>query len=145
MEELTSVFRRLESVPTEVLAAAREAYAWRSVATAIAEVEFDSAIDNDDGLIGVRDAGSERRLRFRGPGSVVNVSVIDGGRRLVGRFEPAMAGSVVLRQPGRASIRAQVDALGQFLFEDLSQGAISLRPIPTDPALPQFETEWVTM
>jgi hypothetical protein len=144
-EEVVSVLRRAEPAPPEVLAAARDAYAWRRTVVAIAGLEFDSVIDDDDDLARVRDAGSERRLRFRGPSGTVEVTVIDGGRRLVGRFEPPVQGSVMLRHAGGSTATTAVDELGWFFFEALPQGAISLRPVPADPAASVFETEWVTV
>jgi hypothetical protein len=144
-EEVVSVLGRAEPPPAEVVAAAAAAYEWRSVAAAIAGLEFDSVLDDDDDMVRVRDSGSEWRLRFRGPGRVVDVSVIDGGRRLVGRFDPPLIGSVLLRQAGGSTSTAKVDDQGRFFFDDLPRGAISLRPLPTYAATPDFDTEWVTM
>jgi hypothetical protein len=144
LNEVVLALRRAETVPPEVIAAANAAYAWRSVATAIAGLEFDSAVDSDDGMVGVRDVGSERRLRFRYPGRVLDVSVIDGGRRLVGRFQPPLVGAVVLRRPGGVTTTTGVDDLGQFLFDEPPRGPISLRSVPADPDIPGFDTEWVT-
>src|ERR1700737_2390399 len=94
LQEVVAVFREAERVPASVVAAAKSALSWRSVAAAIADLEFDSAVDDDD-LVRVGDAGSERRLRFRGDRCVAELSVIDGGSRLIGRLDPPMPGSVV--------------------------------------------------
>jgi hypothetical protein len=143
-EEIMAVLREVEPVPAGTVAAARAAYAWRSVAEAIAYLEFDSAVDDDD-LARVRDSGSERRLRFRSDGRVAEISVIDSGRRLVGRLEPPLAGSVQLRHPGSPDVAVQVDSLGQFLFDDLSPGTVRIRALPDDPKAAGFQTEWVTL
>jgi hypothetical protein len=120
------------------------AFSWRSVAVSIAGLEFDSAVD-DDGLARVRDAGSERRLRFCGDGRVVEVVLIDNTRRLAGWIDPPLAGSVELRSSDGATLSAPVNELGQFFFDSIRRGAISLRNIPADAKLGEFETEWVTI
>ncbi|HYA45678.1 MAG TPA: hypothetical protein VED59_08720, partial [Acidimicrobiales bacterium] len=136
--------RRVGTATPEIVAAAKAAFAWWAVAGAIAGLEFDSAVDDDD-LARVRDAGSERRLRFHGRGRVVEVRVLDNGTRLVGRVAPPVAGSMVLRYPDGASLSTPVDNLGQFFFDTLRRGAMSLRPMTADPAIGDFETEWVTI
>ena len=94
---------------------------------AIAGLEFDSAVDDDDDLARVRDAGSERRLRFRGAGRVVEVVLVDNTRRLAGQIDPPLAGSVVLRHSDGATLTAPVNHRGQFFFDSLRRGAFSLR------------------
>jgi hypothetical protein len=144
LEALRSVRRRLEPVPPAVVEQAMAAFAWRSVAASIAGLEFDSAVDDDE-LARVRDAGSERRLRFRGPGRVIEVVLVDNARRLAGRIEPPLAGSVMLRHSDGATSTAPVNEHGQFFFDTLRRGAFSLRNVPADRALSDFETEWVSI
>lgn len=143
LAEVAGVLRRAEPVPADVVARARSALAWRSVAVSIAGLEFDSAVDDDD-LARVRGPGAERRLRFRSPEGIVQMSVIDGGRRLVGRLEPRLASSVTLRHPA-GSASAPVDGLGQFFFEALPRGSVSLSCVPEGAGRPGVETEWVTL
>jgi hypothetical protein len=146
LAELVSLRRRVVPAPPEAVAAAKAAFAWRGVARAIAALEFDSAVDDDDDdLARVRAAGSERRLRFHGRGRLVEVSIVDNGRRLAGRVVPPLAGSMALCYPDGASLSSPLDDLGQFFFDALRHGTVSLRPVPTDPAAGGFETEWVTV
>ena len=144
LDEVVAVLRAAQPVPAAVVAGAKTAYGWRSVMTAVADLEFDSAIDEDD-MARVRTTRTERRLRFRGSDRVAELSVIDGGQRLAGRFDPPFQGSVVLRHPGRPDVDTALDPLGQFLFENLPRGAISIRAVPADPGQPGFQTEWVTI
>jgi len=74
LAELRSLVHRMGTTPPALVAAAKAAFSWRSVAAAIAGLEFDSAVDGDD-LARVRDGGPERRLRFRCPNHVVEVTV----------------------------------------------------------------------
>jgi hypothetical protein len=142
--EVAMVLNRAERVPEAAMAAAKSAFGWRSVMAAVAGLEFDSAVDDDD-LARVRDAGSERRLRFRGLHHLAEVSVIDGGQRLIGRLEPPVFGEVVLRHPGAPDVTTSVDSLGQFMFESVPQGSISIMTVPADPSIPLQQTEWVTI
>ena len=144
LAEITTFLRHAEPVPELVLSAAKTAYGWRSVVAAVADLEFDSAVDDDD-LARVRMATADRRLRFGYQGATLEVSIIDAGRRLVGRLDPAHGGSVLLRHPGRPDTRTSPDRLGQFLFEDLPKGPMSIRAVPADPDAPGFQTEWVTI
>ena len=105
------------------------------VATAIAGLEFDSAVDDDD-LARVRDGGPERRLRFRCPNHVVELTVAENNRALAGRVDPPFAGTVVLRHPDGVWLSAAVNQLGQFFFDAVPRGSVSLRPVTTDGALP---------
>jgi hypothetical protein len=141
---LSSARGRTEPAPTAVIEAAKAAFSWWSVAAAIAGLEFDSAVDDDD-LVRVRDSGSERRLRFRGEDRVVEIVLIDNARRLAGRIEPPLIGSVVLRHADGAESSAPINNLGQFYFDKLRRGAMSLRPVPSDGTRVGFETEWVTI
>jgi hypothetical protein len=144
LSEITRFLRSAEPVPELVLSAARTAYGWRSVVAAVADLEFDSAVDDDD-LARVRMASAERRLRFRCRATTVEVSIIDAGRRLIGRLDPRCASSVVLRHPGRPEVLAEVDELGQFMFEGLPRGPMSIRTLPAGAELTGFQTEWVTI
>ncbi|HET6964221.1 MAG TPA: hypothetical protein VFH58_05570 [Acidimicrobiales bacterium] len=144
LSEVVSVLRQVEAPPAAVLAGAKTAYGWRSVVLAVADLEFDSAVDDDD-LARVRTGTSERLLRFRTARTVAELSVIDGGRRIVGRLHPPIPGVVMLRHPGRPDCEAEVDDLGQFLFENVPRGAVSVQALPADPAHAGFQTEWVTL
>ncbi len=56
LAELRSLACRIGPTPPALVEAARAAFSWRAVATAIAGLEFDSAVDDDD-LARVRDGG----------------------------------------------------------------------------------------
>jgi hypothetical protein len=144
LSEIMTFLRAVEPVPAAVLSGARTAYGWRSVVAAVADLEFDSAVDDDD-LARVRTGAAERQLRFRAPGVTAEISVIDGGRRLVGRLSPGFDGCVLLRHPGRPDVKAGLDPHGQFLFEGLPRGPMSIRAVPTSPDAAGFQTEWVTV
>jgi hypothetical protein len=143
LDEAVRVLRDAEPVPTAVMAQARGAFAWRNLSAAIAELEFDSAVDNDD-LARVRGRNEERRLSFRGPDLTVELSVTDGGRRLVGNITPVRAATIELRNPQRTQTTS-VDDRGSFLFERIPRGSVSLRCTMAGGEARDIETEWVTL
>jgi hypothetical protein len=141
--ELRDSMRRT-APPRDVVQQAREAFAWRNVALAVAEIAYDSVVDADDDLARVRGVQAERRLTFQGPDAVVDMSVLDGGDRLVGNVRPASGGTVELRHSGGTETVA-VDERGTFYFERVPRGAISVRFDPPGDASNGFVTEWVTI
>jgi hypothetical protein len=145
LAELRALRRRAEPAPPGAVAAAVAAFRWRSVAGAIAGLEFDSVVDDDDQLARVRDSAAERRLRFVGAGRAIEVALVDNNRALAGRVDPPLPGSMVLRHPDGATLSVPVDETGQFFFEAVGRGPVSLRPVPADGAAGDFETEWVTI
>lgn len=131
-----------EPPPVDVVRQAKAAFAWRDISMGLAVLDYDSAVD-DDGLARVRSGTRDRQLTFRGPLGTIEVSVLAGGQRLVGRVEPVGAGAVVLRQPS-GTRTAAADRFGQFIFESIDRGPVSIRWQPEDSA-DGFDTEWVTV
>ena len=52
---------------------------------------------------------------------------------------------MVLRHSDGVTSTAAVNHRGQFFFDSLRHGAFSLRNVPADRGLGDFETEWVTI
>ena len=143
--ELAGVMERAEPIPVDVVWQAKTAIAWRDISAHIAELEYDSIIDDDERFARVRGvASAERVLRFRGADAVAQLVVLDGGRRLVGQLEPASFRSVEVRRPSGSTL-IEVDREGNFLVERLARGPVSLRCLPANPAAAPFETEWVAI
>jgi hypothetical protein len=145
LQELMALRSRTEAAPPGVVAAAVAAFRWRSLVAAVAGLEFDSLVDDDDQLARVRGPGGERRLRFVGAGRAIDVALVDANRGLAGRVDPPVLGSMVLRRADGTTLSAPVDEHGQFFFEAVRRGPVSLRPAPADGTLGDFETEWVTI
>jgi hypothetical protein len=148
-ERLMAVLRRLvattDAVPPRVAAAARAAYSWRTLGAALAELAYDSAVDERalDGVRGI--AGEGRFLSFEAPGVRVEMEAISFGshRRVRGEVAPPHPGPVEFRQP-RRSVTRVADGMGQFLVDDLGAGPLSLRwPGHLDDA--DVVTDWVLL
>ena len=113
--------------------------------TQIAALEYDSAVDDDDdNLARLRGAGPDRLLRFRTGVDVVELAVIDGGRRLLGRVPPQRFQMVELRRPD-ATTAVEVDPSGRFLVDPVTPGVLSVRCLPVEGGGEPFQTEWVAI
>src|SRR5258708_4387094 len=106
-DELEAQLRRLagglEPVPAELVAAAIEAFTWRDPDAELAELVFDSLLDQDAATL-VR-GGQERLFSFRsGERSVdLEVTVIGAWRTLIGQVTPPSPAAVSVRHRDRAA------------------------------------------
>lgn len=142
LARLTGLAARLDPVPADVAAAARASLAWARVASELADLVYDSAVDDGE-LVGVRGGG--RQLTFEGPGLTVEIEVAPGGGRLVGQLVPPQAAQIEVRHLG-GSLNLESDALGRFSAERISPGPVSLRCRASDTAAwPPTATDWVAI
>jgi len=135
---LAAALPQADPVPDVVTAFATAAYGWRTIDAELAELVFDSAVDE---LVGVRSEGDTRQVTFRAPGVEIEVTVLaEGVRRIVGQLVPAQAAEIELRYQGR-SRTTHGDSLGRFTFSDVPTGPISLRCRLADSQTVQ--TDWL--
>lgn len=126
-EELLAALGRAlneaEPVPRAVSEYARAGFGWRTLDAELAELVFDSAVEE---LVGVR--GEEtRQVTFRSPGLEIEVAVLDeGSRRIIGQLVPPQATAIEMRHDGH-SVETRSDDLGRFTFDGVPTGPISLR------------------
>jgi hypothetical protein len=131
--ELRQLGRLLDPVPADVLFAARGSLAWRRVDAELAELSFDSLVDGDLELAGVRSGDdSVRMVSFDGPDLSVEVEVAGLGdhRQLVGQLVPPQAATIQLRSPSlgaAAGPDTRADTLGRFTLDLGTSGPASLR------------------
>lgn len=127
--------RDLPPIPAHLTAAARDAYAWRTVDVQLAELLFDSA---NDALVGVRGTSTERRsFRFGAGEFVIRVHLTPA--TLIVMVEPPL--SVGCRVVGEQSSRDhRTDELGELVVDapDL--------PVRIEVDLPNgtVVTPWIT-
>lgn len=142
LERLKTIASFVEKPPADVIAAARSAFGWRTSDLELAELVYDSWLD-DQALAGIRATGAPRRLTFEAPDLTldVEVEVVEGGAcQLVGQVLPARPGIVEVRHREH-SLSVPVDRLGRFSVQQLPAGHISLRCRPEGAAT--VDTAWV--
>lgn len=144
LARLAELLARVEPVTEEVVTAARGSFAWRGPDADLAELVYDSAVDEDP-LVGVRGGGSARQLTFEGQGLTVDMEVASPDRRVVGQLVPPRAARIELRHP-KGSRFVDTDDHGRFQVDGLPHGPVSLRCRPADaPDAPGTTTDWLVI
>lgn len=125
LRELSAALAEAAEVPPEFLAAARAAYAWRTVdAELVLLTSYDSFLD--EGLAGrARSAAIARQLVFDAEGFSVQVEVTGAG--VTGQVLPGGPGRVELLTAGGVAERAEFDELGCFLLGPPPPGPVRFR------------------
>lgn len=135
-EELKSALEAADSVPEDVIAAAKGSFTWRTVDAELAELVFDSATDE---VVGVRGDATERQVTFRTDDLEIEVMVT--GRRITGQLVPPQVATVELIA-GEDARTVEVDESGAFTFDDVPMGPVSLRTRVGDTTI---TTEWTVL
>ena len=145
LDALREVVRKADPVPSDVEDAARATFTWRTIDAELAELAYDSLLD-DDRLAGVRGDSAPRALTFEGPSFGVELEVAeDGGlRRLLGQLVPPGPAQIEVRHSG-GLLRLAADAVGRFAASGVAPGPVSLRCIVQGSDGPPLETAWVTV
>jgi hypothetical protein len=143
LTELRGLAARIDPVPEGVLDAARETLAWRTIDAELAELTYDSVLD-DARVAAVRSGEESRLLTFEVPSLTVELEVVGEGerRQLNGQIVPAGAGRVEIRHTSGV-IEVEADDLGRFAAGDVPRGPLSLR-LHLEGA-PPVTTDWVTL
>ncbi|GAA1870798.1 hypothetical protein GCM10009836_59340 [Pseudonocardia ailaonensis] len=99
--------------PSDVTAAAKALFTWRTVDAELAALVFDSLVDEEE--LQVRSVAGPRTVAFAAGDTEIEIEIVPGaeGRRLVGQTVPAAAAEVEISVDGRSST-AVVDQLGRF-------------------------------
>lgn len=145
-EELRRAAARFDPVPGELLQAAVEAFTWRTIDAELAELVFDSLVDQDEMSL-VRGPQLRRLLSFEAGGLTIDLEVTgtSSSRGLVGQLIPARQASVEIRV-GASAIAVDADELGRFRAETVPAGPMSLRcsEAPGEPGT-AVVTDWVSI
>jgi hypothetical protein len=138
LDRLATALSQADPVPAAVTEFAKAALSWRTIDAELAELVFDSVVDE---LVGVRSEGDTRQVTFRAPGVEIEVAVLaEGARRIVGQLVPPQEAEIELRYGGESRATLS-DSLGRFTFQDVPAGPISLRCKLADDHTVQ--TDWM--
>ena len=145
LARLTGVVRRIDAVPEEVLQAARGSYTWRTIDSELAEIAYDSLLD-EDALARVRSGAQPRQITFEASDLTIEleVAVVADRRRIVGQLIPTQPAAVDIRHPsGRLSVEA--DELGRFVAEGTIVGPVSLSCTLEGGERKTVNTDWIVI
>lgn len=139
-ELLAEAMDLADPVPEHVVAAAKEAYTWRTIDAELAELVYDSASQEP---VGVRGEAAARQVTFRAPGVEIEIMVMSAEtRRLVGQLVPPQQATVQLRH-GDSVREVDSDNLGRFSFTDVTTGAVQV--VVVTPEGNRVVTEWTVL
>ena len=148
MLELRSLLSRLDPVDPRLVEQARSAFTWRSLDAELAELSFDSLVDQEV-LAGVRQDAT-LAPRMLGFGAVVDgeefsieLEVVGSGRRpvLVGQLVPPAAATVELQAGDGTVGSVEADELGRFQVDSVPRGPARLVVRHRDRVV---QTTWVS-
>lgn len=143
LADLAAAIDAADPVPDAVLEAAKVSYTWRTVDAELAELVFDSAVEE---LAGVRSGEeSTRQITFRAPGVEIEVAVMsEGARRIIGQLVPPQQAEIELRF-GTETRTVNSDNLGRFTFHEVPVGPISLRCLLGGDDATVVQTDWMLL
>ncbi len=136
LDLLRATASQVDPVPDTLVAMAKESFTWRTIDAELAELVFDSLVDEVVGVRGVGGAGQARAMSFETAGGAIEIEVDQG--HLVGQVAPAAAVLVELRHPG-GTIVDHSDVVGRFRFDGVPRGPVR---ITVSGAGPTISTDW---
>jgi hypothetical protein len=145
LAELSAAAAVHDPVPAGVLAAAKASLTWRTIDTELADLAFDSSVDESPVL--VRGPGSdEQLLTFETDELSVDLQVTrrGDGRRLVGQLAPAGIAEIEVRTASGVVVTITSDELGRVPAVDVPAGSLSLRILRAGETN-AVVTDWVTV
>jgi hypothetical protein len=128
LDELAALLGPRQEPPPEVLHAAREAFAWRTVDAELAALTYDSLLD--EAAVAVRAVATPRVVTFETPALTIEVEVdaAPSGRRLLGQLLPAQEAELELLEDGAVRSTGAADDLGRFVLAlPAAVGRVALR------------------
>jgi hypothetical protein len=134
----------VDPVPERVMFAAKASLSWRTIDAELAELTYDSVLD-DDRLSLVRGATAARILTFSAGDLTIDVEVegTDGELRLIGELAPAQRATVVVRHT-EGTTEVETDEDGRFRTGVFPSGPISLS-LRLAAGGSTVQTEWITL
>jgi hypothetical protein len=144
LAELRALAEVADPLPPEVTFAAKGSFAWRRVDADLAELTFDSLLE-DAALAGVRGADTVRLVTFEAGDVSVEVEITEAGdrRRIIGQLVPPQMAQVEIRTEADHR-EVDADELGRFAADQLPPGPASLRCRLSSTGR-MVETGWVVL
>jgi hypothetical protein len=133
LRDLAAVY---DPVPSSLFTAGRGAFALRTLDDELADLLFDSLLD--EALVGIR-GGTSRQLTFGVNDLTIDVDLDTEG--LIGHVSPSGPATVEIQTPN-ALVDADIDELGRFFVDQPPSGPFRLR---VAVAGQWVTTEWVNL
>jgi len=125
LARLAEAQRAADSVPADFIEAGKAAYAWRDIDAELADLVYDSALEEGYAVAGVRAERAQlRALTFTSAALTIEIEITDDA--LLGQIVPLEAGEVeVIAREGPARV-VPIDDIGCFTVRPVPAGSFRL-------------------
>jgi hypothetical protein len=138
---LQDAMRESREVPPSFTEAGRNAFAWRGIDAELAQLTYDSELDQD-AAAGVRaEAASIRALTFTSPHLTIELEV--GENTLLGQLVPTGEGTIEVLTRAGVTALIRVDEVGCFPVSPIPASPFRLRCRSADGS--SVVTGWITL
>ena len=138
LAELSAALASTTGVPRQVLDIGRAAYAWRTIDDELAQLTYDSDLD-DELLAHTRSSVTTRTLVFDSPELAIEIELV--GSVLVGQLVPPQPGTVEVVSLSGTNPDTTADDIGRFVLPDMPRGPVRLRCRKSDGS--HVVTDWL--
>lgn len=144
--ELRMIARYVDPVPMNAVHVARESHVWRTIDAELADLVYDSLVDQDEPAL-TRGAGEPRLLTFQAGEFTIEIEATgdDTTCDLFGQIVPAGPRQVQLHHPD-GPIDLAVDDLGRFGHRGIRSGPVRVQfRVPGEASDVVIVTQWVPL
>ena len=138
LAELREAMRAREAVPAKFIDTAKGAYAWHSIDAELAQLTYDSRLDDAPLRSGT---ASIRALTFTSPSLSIELEVTEDS--LLGQISPPGEGVIETQTSAGDIMPAPVDEIGCFSVDPKQAGQFRLRCRTADGV--DVVTGWLTL
>ena len=125
LEQLRDVLDAVDGPQARATEAAKAAIGWRDIDADLAQLVFDSRIDDTQGELVMRgDDGEIHQLTFSTDAVTIDIEI--GGSSLVGQVIPAASASIELVQRDTEARTTETDEYGAFSIDQVRSGPATM-------------------
>jgi len=140
-DALREALRARQAVPARFVEVAKSAYAWHNIDAELAQLTYDSSLEQDR-LAGVRsETASVRALTFTSAHLSIELEVTDDA--LIGQIIPAQEGTIEVQAHDYTTPAVPIDQIGCFAIDPIPASPFRLH-CHTDEGT-DVVTGWITL
>jgi hypothetical protein len=138
---LRQAVRARQAVPPDFVAAAKNAFTWRTIDAELAQLTYDSSRDAEPERSTRSEAASIRALTFTSAHMTIEIEVSQDS--LVGQIVPPQAGTIKIQHRDSPETTVTANEIGCFSIQPIPAGPFRLH-CRTEVGLDAF-TGWITL
>ena len=138
---LKDAVQTAEEVPPEFVAAAKAAYAWRTIDAELAQLSYDSLDDEQSRLVTRTENATVRALTFVSNRLTIELEVT--AESVLGQVVPAQPGRLFMHSATGRTTTIDIDEIGCFTIQPVPAGPFRLHSRTDDGT--DVLTSWITI